>query len=93
MAQGKTAKTRDRAMDREEIVFRLRSVALRIEAEMAHDGLDGRLTLEQAALLDDICRALGLDDGDVYRVLGEASWWLLVPIPAMFMLEGCRGEG
>jgi len=100
MAQGETAKTRDGAMVREEIAGRLIQMRNHIEDETGAMGLKRALTIDQVALLDDVCRALGLDDGDVRRVLGMSGWWrhpplgyTVVPFPTRFIQEGRHGEG
>jgi len=101
MAQRKTAKTRDGAMYREEIVNRLTWMRHGIEAEMRFNGGPAVLSREQQALLDDVCRAFGLDDEDVDRVvLGRLPGFTYpshiypaVPFPAAFIQEARDGEG
>jgi hypothetical protein len=55
----------------------LRRLRLDIEREMAEDGLEPCLADAQAAMLVDVCRALGLKDTETRYVLGPAGRALL----------------
>jgi hypothetical protein len=55
----------------------LRRLRLDIEREMAEDGLEPCLADAQAAMLIDVCRALGLKDTETRYVLGPAGRNLL----------------
>jgi len=58
-------------------VMRLRVMRLRIERELQDEGLGYTLDDAQAALLADVCRILGLDEGETLFVMGEAYSRLL----------------
>lgn len=54
-----------------ELLVRLSTFRREMEAALAEDGADG-LSLEQATMMCDMCRALGLVDAEIKYVLGEA---------------------
>jgi hypothetical protein len=60
-------------MTRQQIVEILRQLRETIERELAEDGLPAVLLEDQAALLSDVCRALGLDDAEMQQVIGEEA--------------------
>lgn len=62
---------------RSTLTRRLRRLRLDIERQMAEDGLESCLADAAAAMLIDVCRALGLKDTETRYVLGPAGRALL----------------
>ncbi len=52
--------------------MRLRVLRLRIERELQDDGLGWTLDDAQAAIFADVCRVLGMDEGEMLFVMGES---------------------
>lgn len=78
-----------------DVLRNLKTLRLRLESEMAENGQRGWLTRDQAALLADVCEAMGLSESDTYYVVGPAymdlmdgrQYWPTVEVPAS-LVEG-----
>lgn len=67
-------------MKRSTLIRRLRSVRLRMQAELALSGLDTTLTPEETALLMDICDGCELNFDETAAVIGESLGQMLMPV-------------
>jgi len=64
-------------LSRREIAERLHDMRINIEAELDRDSLSVVIPQAEAALLDDVCHALGLDDSQTAHVIGPAYFNLV----------------